>query len=69
MQPKQQTTNQMVNRLINQSITADFFQGKVIAILGPRQVGKTTLLSQLSIPSAETLWLNCDNIDDCEVLE
>lgn len=69
MQPKQQTTNQMVNRLINTSITADFFQGKVIAILGPRQVGKTTLLSQLSIPSAETLWLNCDNIDDCEVLE
>lgn len=59
----------MIRRIINQSVSADFFQGKVIAVLGPRQVGKTTLLSQLSIPSAETLWLNCDNIDDCQVLE
>lgn len=64
-----QTIFRMVNRLITQSIDADFFQGKVIAILGPRQVGKTTLLSQLSIPVTETLWLNCDNIDDCQVLE
>ena len=64
-----QTIFRMVNRLITQSIAADFFQGKVIAILGPRQVGKTTLLSQLSIPVTETLWLNCDNIDDCQVLE
>ena len=32
-------------------------------------MGKTTLLSQLSIPSTETLWLNCDNIDDSQVLE
>ena len=59
----------MIGRLINQSVSADFFQGKVIAVLGPRQVGKTTLLSQLSIPSTETLWLNCDNIDDSQVLE
>lgn len=59
----------MISRLINQSVAADFFQGKVIAVLGPRQVGKTTLLSQLSIPSTETLWLNCDNIDDSQVLE
>lgn len=59
----------MIGRLINQSVAADFFQGKVIAVLGPRQVGKTTLLSQLSIPGTETLWLNCDNIDDSQVLE
>ena len=59
----------MIGRFINQSVAADFFQGKVIAVLGPRQVGKTTLLSQLSIPSTETLWLNCDNIDDSQVLE
>lgn len=59
----------MINRLINQLVVADFFQGKVIAVLGPRQVGKTTLLMQLSIPHKETLWLNCDNIDDCQTLE
>lgn len=59
----------MINRLISQSVATDFFQGKIIAILGPRQVGKTTLLTQLSIPSEETLWLNCDNIDDCQTLE
>lgn len=59
----------MIHRLIDTAVAADFFQGKVIAILGPRQVGKTTLLSQLSIPQSETLWLNCDNIDDCHALE
>ncbi|MGM9687907.1 MAG: ATP-binding protein [Alloprevotella sp.] len=59
----------MIDRLINQAVSADFFQGKVVAILGPRQVGKTTLLSQLSIPSTETLWLNCDNMDDRQELE
>lgn len=69
MQPIFTNKYRMVNRLITQSIAADFFQGKVIAILGPRQVGKTTLLSQLSIPTTETLWLNCDNIDDCQALE
>lgn len=58
----------MINRIINNSIASDFFQGKVIVILGPRQVGKTTLLSQLSIPKDETLWLNCDNMDDREAL-
>ena len=58
----------MISRLINHSIVSDFFQGKIIVILGPRQVGKTTLLSQLSIPQNETLWLNCDNMDDCAVL-
>mgnify|MGYP003289094659 CR=1 FL=1 len=58
----------MINRLINLPIVSDFFQGKIIVILGPRQVGKTTLLSQLSIPQDEVLWLNCDNIDDCEDL-
>lgn len=59
----------MINRLINSSITTDLFCGKVIAILGPRQVGKTTLLSQLSIPLSDALWLNCDNMDDCQLLE
>ena len=37
--------------------------------MGPRQVGKTTLLSQLSIPESDILWLNCDNTDDCQALE
>lgn len=59
----------MIQRLIGTSVSGDFFQGKVIAILGPRQVGKTTLLSQLSIPQTETLWLNCDNADDSHALE
>lgn len=60
--------NSMINRIINNSIASDFFQGKVIVVLGPRQVGKTTLLSQLSLPKDETLWLNCDNMDDREAL-
>ena len=59
----------MINRLVSSSISADFFRGKVIAILGPRQVGKTTLLSHRSIPESDILWLNCDNTDDCQALE
>jgi len=58
----------MISRLINHPIASDFFQGKIIAILGPRQVGKTTLLSQFSFPKEETLWLNCDNMDDSQTL-
>ncbi len=37
----------MFNRLIEEKLGADFFSGKAILLIGPRQVGKTTLINKL----------------------
>lgn len=55
----------MVSRLIQGAIQQDLYQGKVIVLTGPRQVGKTTLLRELTRRlDKSTLWLNCDEPDD-----
>lgn len=59
----------MITREIVPSIINDFRRRKVIVILGARQVGKTTLLEQVKRDSAKVLSLNCDNADDCSLLE
>lgn len=43
-------------------------QGKVIVVVGARQVGKTTMLRELC-RSKKTLILNCDNADDVMAIE
>ena len=58
----------MIKRAIEERIRADFGKGKVILILGARQVGKTTLLKQLSEGVDRTIMLNCDNADDRALL-
>jgi uncharacterized protein len=51
----------MINRLLFQLIEHRLFKGKTVIILGPRQVGKTTLVQKLiqryDVP---TLYLNAD---------
>jgi uncharacterized protein len=51
----------MIKRELQEILEGKLFKGKAIIILGPRQVGKTTLMNQLvektGIP---TLQLNCD---------
>ncbi len=37
----------MIKREITDSILSNFGRKKIIVLLGPRQVGKTTLLSQI----------------------
>lgn len=61
----------MIERKIEKSILNDFNRKKIITLLGPRQVGKTTLLEQiLSVhPHAKVLQLNCDNEDDKLLLQ
>lgn len=59
----------MIERIIKDSILADFKRKKVITLLGARQVGKTTLLSQLQEGKEKVLALNCDNADDAFALE
>lgn len=59
----------MIKRVIKNSILADYRRKKVIVLLGARQVGKTTLLSELQEGADKVLSLNCDNVDDVLLLE
>ena len=59
----------MIKRIIKSSILADYRRRKVIVLLGARQVGKTTLLSELQEEKGRILSLNCDNADDVLLLE
>lgn len=53
-----------IKRLIENTLERDFFKGKVIIILGARQVGKTTLIRMLpSCMEAHTLWMDGENAD------
>lgn len=42
---------------------------KIVVILGPRQVGKTTLLRQLTVGASNVLSFDCDNADERMALE
>lgn len=61
----------MIRRNIEEKIVKDFKRNKIITLLGPRQVGKTTLLEQLIEGSGDkkVLSLNCDNADDRLLLQ
>lgn len=37
----------MIKRIIHEPIEKDFFTSKAIIVLGPRQVGKTTLIKEI----------------------
>lgn len=61
----------MYKRLIQAEISNKFFQGKIIIIAGARQTGKTTLAYEIVRETGlkeETLFLNCDNPTDRELL-
>lgn len=50
----------MYNRANYRKIQEELFQGRAILLLGARQVGKTTLLRQLTNNKKDVLWLNAD---------
>ena len=52
----------MIRRYIYKNIENKLFKGKIIIIAGARQVGKTTLLKQLTKDMTNTLWLNGDEL-------
>ncbi|MBR6178618.1 MAG: ATP-binding protein [Bacteroidales bacterium] len=58
----------MIDRFIQKKIADDFERGKVIVVMGARQVGKTTMIQQLS-SNGKKLLLNCDDAEDREVIE
>ncbi|MDR0403863.1 MAG: ATP-binding protein [Treponema sp.] len=66
----------MIQRTLKSVITGQFGKGKVILLMGARQVGKTTLLKSLfpgfrrfsaeqnpNVPVEDVLWLNGDELD------
>lgn len=50
----------MIKRIIQNFIEKDFFSGKAIVVLGPRQVGKTTLIKEI-LREKKHLFLNADD--------
>ena len=56
----------MIQREIEQQVRLLFQRGKVILIMGARQVGKSTLLNQLFGEQKDIVWLNgdVDNVQD-----
>lgn len=50
----------MIQRLIQQKLQDELFQERAILLMGARQVGKTTLLKQLTENRQDILWLNAD---------
>ena len=61
----------IVKRKIHDLIKGRFFKRKAIILVGPRQVGKTTLLRQILEEShfSEILFLNCDEPETIRMLE
>jgi len=61
----------MINRANNFQFKQWMFRGKVLILIGSRQVGKTTLISEISKTFAQedVLFVNCDESDIRAVLE
>ena len=54
----------MITRDLLDSIISSCFKGKIILLLGARQVGKTTLLKEVVKQMDEPyVWLNADESD------
>ncbi len=54
----------MIKRTLNNFIKNRLFKGKALIVVGPRQVGKTTLIQEIKDFSQESsIFLNCDEPD------
>ncbi|MEM6396036.1 MAG: ATP-binding protein [Bacteroidota bacterium] len=60
----------MIARILENTIKSRLFSGKAIILIGPRQVGKTTLIRSIVADREEpTVWLNGDNQEIRDLLE
>lgn len=54
----------MIQRIIEEQISARLYKGKVITLIGARQTGKTTLLKKIfQAHGDDAFWLNADEYD------
>lgn len=59
----------MIERILEKQILAKINKKKAIILMGPRQVGKTTLLKSLFEKSTDIIWLNGDEPDIQSIFE
>lgn len=59
----------MIERQLSEIISQKLFAGKAIILMGPRQVGKTTILRELFGNPQDTIWLNGDESDIQKIFE
>ena len=59
----------MIERKLRKVIENRFFNGKAIVLIGARQVGKTTLLQELTNGRNDILWLNGDELSTRTLLQ
>jgi len=61
----------MYKRIISKQIENNFFKGKAIIVVGPRQIGKTTLSLEMlkKYDKKDIIKFNCDNPSDREMLD
>ena len=57
----------MIPRTLAESLKSRFFSGKALIVLGPRQVGKTTLIREI-LSGRDHLFLNGDDPDNRRLL-
>jgi len=58
----------MIIRILDKIIAEKLNANKIIILLGPRQVGKTTMLKKV-VDIKNATWINGDNIEDRQFLE
>ena len=59
----------MIKRTLETTIQSRLFKNKAIILMGPRQVGKTTLIKTLFNDRDDILWLNGDEQDVRDLFE
>lgn len=59
----------MVDRILSKEIDKRLFKGKAIIIMGPRQVGKSSLLTAKFKDNEDVIWLEGDNIEVQSIFE
>ena len=53
-----------IERIVKKNLDTQLFKGKIILLIGARQIGKTTLLKEvIAKQSQNSLWLNADEGD------
>jgi hypothetical protein len=60
----------MITRILKEQLSSRIGKGKVIILIGPQQVGKSTLLREIQKESSQpTMFINCDEPDMRLMLE